>query len=196
MKEPCRADLFISAFSVEIMKNIRTFAFAMTTDKGKAANYTQAFSDYLSRTGRRRTPERFMILERVMAERGHFSIEELCERIAASGIHVALATAYNTLQLLVDAGIVLRHRFGDRTSLYECVHEASGHQHLICSQCGKVKEVRDTSLAGYLRTKRYPSFTPTCYSLSIYGLCSECARKERRSAAAPSKKTESTPYNT
>ncbi len=119
-----------------------------------------------------------------------------CERIAASGIHVALATAYNTLQLLVDAGIVLRHRFGDRTSLYECVHEASGHQHLICSQCGKVKEVRDTSLAGYLRTKRYPSFTPTCYSLSIYGLCSECARKERRSAAAPSKKTESTPNNT
>lgn len=165
----------------------------MTTDKGKAANHTQAFSDYLSRTGRRRTPERFIILERVMAERGHFTIEELCEHLGADGVHVALATAYNTLQLLVDAGLVLRHRFGGGSSRYECVHEAVGHQHLVCSQCGKVKEVRDSSLAGYLRTKRYPSFTPTCYSLSIYGLCSECARKERAAAASLKKQNQHQP---
>ena len=39
----------------------------------------ERFAEYLRSNRKRRTAERFAILDRVMATQGHFSAEELCE---------------------------------------------------------------------------------------------------------------------
>lgn len=152
----------------------------MSSDKNKA-QYTQVFSDYLARTKRRKTPERFIILDCAMSQPGHFSIEDLCGRLAGMGFCVAVATVYNTLELLTDCGLLLRHRFANK-SVYEAAGLAAGHHHLICTQCGRVKEVRDPFVANYFQTKKYPAFTPSSFSVTIFGICSGCSRKAKAAA--------------
>lgn len=147
---------------------------------------SQILADYLRRTGRRCTPERFMILACATSMSGHFSAEALCSRLVSEGRRVATATVYSTLQLLVECKLLRRLHIEDSAALYEVT--PSSHLHLVCSRCGKIKDVRDPVLEELLRNRRYTAFTPSTYSLSIYGVCSACARKGRK-AASTTKKT-------
>lgn len=149
----------------------------MNADKNKSEELTRRFSDYLARTRRRHTPERFMVLECVESTGGHFTVDDLCTRMAESGHRVSTATVYNTVLLLVDSGIVLRHRFNERECLYEL--SPAGHHHLICTNCGRIKDIRDTTLDEFLHAKRYTGFTPSRFAVSVYGLCSACRKRKK-----------------
>ena len=84
---------------------------------------------------------------------------------------------------MAECGLVLRHRFNGNMTLYEKASQAGGqpgHHHLICTSCGKIKEVRDPELNSLIDNKRFQAFTVTHFSLNIYGECSACARKKRR----------------
>jgi Fur family ferric uptake transcriptional regulator len=151
----------------------------MNDDKLKATA-RQKFLQYLTSTGKRRTNEREAILDCVMSIDGHFSIEGLRDYVSKHGPLVSLATLYNTLDLLVDCGLVTQHRFDNKMSRYEKTLGASSHHHLICNICGKIKEVRDTELMNAIEAKRYRTFYPTHFALTIYGVCSTCHRKASR----------------
>lgn len=100
----------------------------------------------------------------------------------ADGYHVSRATVYNTMEILVDAGLVRRHNFGSTPAQYEKVAGITNHHHLVCTQCGKVREVKDAEIDRLLSSKRYTSFHPAYADLYIYGVCSRCARRPRPSA--------------
>lgn len=140
------------------------------------------FDEYLRSNHKRRTPERFAILEQVMKAPGHLSAEELCELMRADGYPVSAATVYSTLELLVDCGLVARQRFADKACLYEKITVHAAHHHLICTSCGKIKEVRDPVVSAHVETSRFAGFTQSYYTLNIYGTCGACLRKRRRAA--------------
>ncbi len=143
----------------------------------------EIFADYLCRNKKRRTAERYAILDRAMRAVGHFSVEALCDTLRDEDYHVSTTTVYSTLELLVDCGLVIRHRFNDRRSLYEKAPVSQGaqcHHHLICTVCGKIKEMRDPELTQLIEAKRFPAFTPAYFALNIYGTCSACTRRKRR----------------
>lgn len=146
------------------------------------AQSRERFDSYLRAKKKRRTVERFAILENVMATTRHFTIESFQQMMEDSGMHVATATLYSTLELLVDCGLVQRHRFGSSSAYYEKVSGVSSHHHLICTVCGRIKEVRDPEIATLLRAKRMPGFSASYFSLNIYGRCSKCQRKSRKSS--------------
>lgn len=152
----------------------------MTADHIKDSPSAQALSEYLQRTHRRSTTERYMVLASVENMSGHFTVEELCTRLAADGRRVATATVYSTLQLLAECGLVRRLRFDDGAMRYELA--PANHHHLVCLRCGKIKDVRDADLEALLQEKRYGSFTPAHFALSVYGVCSACARRKRQSS--------------
>ena len=68
----------------------------------------ERFAEYLRSNRKRRTAERFAILDRVMATQGHFSAEELCEMMRRDDYPVSVATVYATLELLVNCGLATR----------------------------------------------------------------------------------------
>ncbi len=161
----------------------------MSDERTKTAALT-AFTQYMTKQRLRKTPERYAILDKVMEMNSHFIIDTLHQMLEADGYHVSLATVYNTMQLLVDAGLVRRHTFGNQTAQYEKITEASSnHHHLVCSRCGKVKEVNDPEVDAVLSSRRYSSFQPAYADLYIYGVCSRCLRKSKRKKAANPKKT-------
>ena len=52
---------------------------------------------------------------------------------------VSRATLYNTIILLLDARLVIKHHFGN-SSQDEKSYNRTTHHHQICTQCGKVTE--------------------------------------------------------
>lgn len=164
------------------MKKIRKFAHMKTRltpeDEIKTSASGQLLSQYLRRSRRRCTPERYMVLSAAEAIPGHFTIESLTKMLSDSGRHVALATVYNTVQLLVDCGLLRRLRLSNDTAArYEVT--TANHHHLLCTRCGKIKDVSDPALEELLKTRRFSAFTPESFALSVYGICSACARKAR-----------------
>lgn len=137
------------------------------------------FSEYLDAHGMRKTTERYAILKRIMEINGHFTIEELQQIIDNDGFRVSRSTVYNTVELLMDAKMLRRHVFEGMQAQYERI--TLPHTHLICTTCGKVKEVRDTNFAAFMNARRFNAFNTDHYSLYVYGTCSTCARKLRRS---------------
>ena len=53
---------------------------------------------------------------------------------------VSRATLYNTIILLIDAGLVIKHQFGNNIAQFEKAFNNRYHEHLICQKCGKVEE--------------------------------------------------------
>ena len=85
------------------------------------------------------------------------------------------AILYNTLVLLIDARLVIKHQFGT-TSQYEKCYNQGTHHHLICTQCGEVSEFHDALLQQDIEAKKLPRFKQTHYSLYVYGICAKCER--------------------
>ena len=156
----------------------------MAVDKNIRQSPREIFSDYLARQHKRRTPERFAILECAMRTPEHFTIESFHERLESESFHVSLATVYNTLELLVDCGLIRRHRFGSERASYERIAGTTSHHHLVCTRCGKVKEVRDASLIADTASRRYPGCATNYFSLNIYGVCRACQKRERKANAS------------
>lgn len=136
------------------------------------------FNEYLDARGMRRTMERYVILKRIMDISGHFTVEELQQMIDGDGFRVSRSTLYNTVELLIEAKLLRRHVFEGLQAQYERI--TMPHTHLICTKCGKVKEVRDPNFAAFMNARRFNAFNADHYCLYVYGTCSTCARKQRR----------------
>ncbi len=140
---------------------------------GRNNPVVRKFNEFLDSRGMRRTAERYAILDRVMSINGHFTIEELQQMIEEEGFRVSRSTVYNTVELLMEAKMLRRHVFEGMQAQYERI--TLPHTHLI---------VRDTNFAAFMNAHRFNAFNTDHYSLYIYGTCSTCARKSKRSAQA------------
>jgi len=136
------------------------------------------FNEYLDAHNLRRTTERYAILKLILSINGHFTVEQLQQSLEDDGFRVSRSTVYNTVELLIEAKMLRRHVFEGMQVQYERI--TLPHTHLICTTCGKVKEVRDSEFAATMNAKRYNAFNADHYSLYIYGTCSNCARKLKR----------------
>lgn len=138
----------------------------------------QIFTEYLNSNGHRKTPERFAILEKIYSTDRHFGIDDLYHMMNDEKFRVSKATLYNTIVLLTDARLVIKHQFGT-SSQYEKSYNMHTHSHLICTECGKVTEVKDDMLRKAIESTKLPRFTMSHYTLYMYGVCSKCSRKKK-----------------
>ncbi len=150
----------------------------------------ELFTAYLEQNQQRKTPERYAILDEIYTSKEHFDVDELFVKMKSRNYHVSRATVYNTLDLLVESGLVKRHQFGQNTSHYEQAYGYKQHDHLICNHCKKVFEFCDprvqqiTSTMGTLL-----KFNVSSHSLHLYGEpatnelgeCAQCGKDPSKS---------------
>lgn len=144
----------------------------------------EKFTKYLTEHKYRKTPERYAILDLIYSEPRHFDMETLYNEMNERNFRVSRATLYNTMQLLVKCKLVLQHQFGKNISFYERAYNNDFHHHVICTNCGKVQEYKDIELREIIQNKKLKRFTPSYYSLYIYGVCSSCNRSLKAQAKA------------
>lgn len=103
------------------------------------------FTEYLTEKKLRKTEERYAIFKEICAFPGHFDMCMLSDRLEQDNFHVSKATLYNTLDVLVDAGLVVRHQITVQSVQYELrilcryafafgLHEMRGHPG-VAKQC-------------------------------------------------------------
>ena len=146
--------------------------------------------NYLEMNNHRKTPERYTILKAIYGINGHFTLEELNERLTNElNFPVSRATLYNTLNLFLELRLVIRHRFQGPTK-YEACYDNNSHCHQICTMCGKVTEVKSPELIMAVESMHLKRFRKDGFSLYVYGVCSSCQTKiTRRKKLEKTKKT-------
>jgi len=128
------------------------------------------FAEYLEKHQQRKTPERFSILDEIYSNKEHFDVETLFEHMKTRNYRVSRATVYNTLDLLLDSGLVIKHQFGRNLSRYERAHGFRQHDHLICNVCNKVLEFCDPRIQQIKSTMGdLMQFKITNHSLYLFG---------------------------
>lgn len=142
----------------------------------------EIFRTYLKEREHRITPERFMVLEEIYRADGHFDADDMYFHMKNSGSRVSRATVYNTLDLLVECGLVQRQQFGRNQSYYERAYSFQQHDHIICNTCGAVMEFCDPRIQEIQTLmERINDFKITGHSLHFFGECLDPATCKRAS---------------
>ncbi|HQZ98173.1 MAG TPA: Fur family transcriptional regulator [Pyrinomonadaceae bacterium] len=143
--------------------------------------------EHIQAAGLRRTSQRDLILEIFLSTEDHLTSENLHKLVHKKDPSVGLTTVYRTLKLLTEAGLAREVGFGDGKTYYEHHYNHEHHDHMICTECGKVieffspeiEEMQDQMASNF-------GFKPTHHSLRMWGICSECQQVKADSRTTPS----------
>lgn len=142
----------------------------------------QQLDEYLDNKHLKRTEERHMVLKVICTFKSHFDVNMLYDQLQAVHFTVSRATIYNTLELLINAGVIIRHPLHGGLRQYELCQLAANHTHLVCTRCGCIRELSMETQAIDLPALRKIRFTPTHQCLYIYGLCHKCKQQKKAEA--------------
>jgi Fur family ferric uptake transcriptional regulator len=150
----------------------------------------EIFRNYLKGRKHRQTPERFMVLEEIYRSDGHFDADEIYFQMKDNATRVSRATVYNTLDLLVECGLVQKQQFGKNQSLYERSYSYQQHDHIICQECETVLEFCDPRIQE-IKTlmEKIHDFNIKEHSLHFFGTCNDpstCKYKKAKEAESKS----------
>ncbi|OWA33060.1 transcriptional repressor [Saccharibacillus sp. O16] len=130
--------------------------------------------EQLKINGVRITPQRHAILTYLMENMGHPTADEIYRALCPQFPSMSVATVYNNLKMLIEAGMIHELTYGDNSSRFDA--NVSEHYHIICEKCGKIEDFHHP----YLKEVEYAAAQSTGFAvkghrLEVYGVCKSCS---------------------
>lgn len=124
-------------------------------------------------TGRRLTPQRRLVYETLASSDAHPDAEQLIAMVRERDASVSVATVYNSLRLLADAGRILELRgLGPRTR-YDA--NLADHDHFTCRRCGRIDDIpRQVEVPASLRGAGLRRYRVEEMTSHLRGVCARC----------------------
>src|SRR5256714_10261471 len=140
----------------------------------------EVFLKHIQKKGLKRTSQRDLILDIFLRVEAHLSSEDLYRLVQKQDPTIGQTTVYRTLKLLTEAGLAREVRFGDGVTHYEHNYKHEHHDHMICSECGRIIEFFSAELEAIQDAMAAKHrFELTSHLLRMIGICGDCRRQER-----------------
>lgn len=125
-------------------------------------------------TGRRLTPQRRLVYQTLAATQAHPDAEQLITMVRRRDARVSVATVYNTLRILADAGWILELRGLGPKTRYDA--NTGEHDHFTCRACGRVEDIpAQLDAVDRLRGQGLERYRIDEVHVHARGLCAKCA---------------------
>ena len=116
------------------------------------------------------TVKRAAVLQVLQDSEGHLQPDEIFHRVKKKYPGMVLATVYNNLHALCEAGLIRRIRTADGADYYD--KTPTPHEHAVCSGCGMMLDLELGDLMAQFSAKtKLPVLS---YDLIVHTLCPEC----------------------
>lgn len=120
--------------------------------------------------GLKLTPQRLAILDYLEKNREHPSAEDIYNALKEKFPSMSFATVYNTLEVLVEKGLVKELGIDSQKRRYD--PDTSIHHHFLCKKCGKILDIESKYHI------QIPDEIKDCqiidFQIVFYGVCPEC----------------------
>jgi Fur family ferric uptake transcriptional regulator len=119
------------------------------------------------------TAARLSLLDILKHAKKPLSIKEIAKSLGGPD----LATLYRNIESLMDLRLVKRISLKDRQSYYELADDGRHHHHLVCTNCGRLADVKIPEInlsKSFLKNHGFAKVTD--HSLEFFGLCAKCAK--------------------
>lgn len=135
--------------------------------------------DRLDQSDQRYTVSRRAVVGALADADGPLTLPELID-VAPT---LTQSSTYRNLAVLEDVGVVRRLVHSTDHARYELAeHLTEHHHHLICEECGVVRDVTLTSEleatldAAFTKISLAEGFASTHHTIDLYGRCADCRR--------------------
>ena len=112
------------------------------------------------------------IYEVVSGSREHLTVEQIFRQVRETHPKIVLATVYNNVNKLCEAGLIRRVSVEGAPDRYDRIQR---HDHLVCRRCGRLSDVSFDDLTASLREAVGDTFFS--YDLKVFYLCPGCRRE-------------------
>jgi Fe2+ or Zn2+ uptake regulation protein len=132
----------------------------------------------LGHGGYRLTGARRAIAGLIASRDGHFTAADLVTDARARRLGIGRATIFRTLDVLVVLRAVERLDLPSGEHAYVAC-EPAHHHHVVCSSCGKGRDVDDAGWRAVVRDiERRTGYRIDDHRLELFGRCPACRRKD------------------
>lgn len=140
----------------------------------------QLYAAWLASRGLRKTAEREAVCRVALARKRPFEAADISGALEQEGFHVSVPTVYAALRTLVEASLLRRIApDDDGPASYIRADLRRAEAVLLCTSCGKRRNVSIPELSRTLVTRSYRGFSASSVRAVIYGLCTKC-RADRK----------------
>ena len=119
------------------------------------------------------TKQRELILSILKQSDRHMTADEIFFLAKLKMPSIAMATIYNNLNALDEAGVIKRIHIDGVADCFDKIMEP--HDHLLCDHCGKISDIRIPGMAETIKSALGTEITD--YELTVHYVCPDCKRR-------------------
>jgi len=136
-------------------------------------NFERELGERLATSGFRFTSQRRHVYDVLLQKLDHPTAEDVFIRVKKQMPDISHATVYNSLDALVQCGLVRLAQL-ERGATRYCPNMEE-HCHYYCDECGAVFDV---ALPEATVVPRPKGFKVDHYDIAVHGMCGDCAKKK------------------